>query len=731
MKSNLSHSTPRFLMMGVLLLVCIGLEYYFHMVRGISVVYTHLFYIPIVVAALWWGLKGGLSVSLFLGLIHTISDIPGIHVSVLTRALAFVSIGFVIGIVSDRRKQTEKKKERLLQDINERVKELDCFYGFSALVEKADISLEGIFQGMVELLPTAWRYPDITCAKIAFEDKEFKTEGFKTSKWKQSADIKVHGERVGIIEVYYLEEKPKTYEGPFLKQERKLIDSIAERLGRITERRKAEEELRVSEHKYRVLLENLPQKIFYKDRNSVYVSCNENYARDLKIKPDAIVGKTDFEFYPKELAGKYKADDERIVESGKIEEIEEKYIQEGKEMIVQTVKKPIKDEQGNVTGILGIFRDITERKRMEEELRKNEEKYRDLWENVNDLIQSVKPDGTFVYVNRAWRKTLGYSEKEIPYLSLLDIIHPDSHAHCMEIFKRLLAGEKVEYIEAAFLTKDGNTIMVEGSANCHFVDGKPVATRAIFRDISEHKKAEERKVEFLSNVSHALRTPLASIKSFVEILLKYKDVNPTEQSEFLTVINNETDRLTRLINQLLDLDKIEHGKLKWKFMSCDISNIVQNAISELEPLIQEKNIVVNMNLPSQDLIVNGDKDRLNEVFINLIGNAIKFTLNKREIRITVKNKGKVVEVSIADTGIGIPKNELTNIFERFKRLDNSVNRKLTGTGLGLYICKQIIEKHEGKIWAESQKGKGSKFVFVLPKYKSKSAKKRIKPKRGS
>ncbi|MDO9463950.1 MAG: MEDS domain-containing protein [bacterium] len=372
-----------------------------------------------------------------------------------------------------------------------------------------------------------------------------------------------------------------------------------------------------------------------------------------------------------------------------------------------------------------------ELRKAEEELRENEEKYRDLWENVNDLIQSVKPDGTFVYVNRAWRETLGYNEKEIPDLSLLDIIHPDSHAHCMEIFKRLLAGEKVEYIEAAFLAKDGKTIMVEGSANCRFVDGKPVTTRAIFRDVTERKKVEKRKSEFLSHVSHALRTPLASIKSFVEILLKYKDVNPTEQSEFLTVINNETDRLTRLINQLLDLDKIEQDELKWKFVSCDISNIVQNAISELEPLIQEKNIVVNMNLPSQDLIVNGDKDRLNEVFINLIGNAIKFTPSKREIRITVKNKGKVVEVSIADTGIGIPKDELTNIFERFKRLDNSINRKLTGTGLGLYICKQIIEKHEGKIWAESHGSKGAKFIFVLPKYKAKSTKKRIEPKRGS
>jgi PAS domain S-box-containing protein len=133
----------------------------------------------------------------------------------------------------------------------------------------------------------------------------------------------------------------------------------------ITERRKAEEELRQSENKYRVLIENLPQKIFLKDRNGVYISCNENYARDLGISPQEIVGKTDYDFFPKELADKYRADDKRIMESGKTEEIEEKYIKDGSEGFVQTVKVPIKDKEGNIIGIQGIFWDITERKRVE------------------------------------------------------------------------------------------------------------------------------------------------------------------------------------------------------------------------------------------------------------------------------------------------------------------------------------------------------------------------------
>jgi len=136
------------------------------------------------------------------------------------------------------------------------------------------------------------------------------------------------------------------------------------------ERKLAEETLRASEARYRLLAENLPQKVFLKDRNLVYISCNGHYARDLKIKIEEVKGKTDYDFYPKELAEKYRADDKRVMDSGKIEDIEEKYIQDGQDRTVHTVKTPSRDEQGNVIGILGIFWDITERKKMEEEARK-------------------------------------------------------------------------------------------------------------------------------------------------------------------------------------------------------------------------------------------------------------------------------------------------------------------------------------------------------------------------
>lgn len=250
------------------------------------------------------------------------------------------------------------------------------------------------------------------------------------------------------------------------------------------------EALRVDGIGYKTLLENLPQKIFCKDRNSVYVFCNKNYAQDLGIRAEEIVGRTDYDFYPKELAEKYRADDKRIMAAGKVEDLEEKYIRKGEEMIVHTVKTPVRGAQGSVIGILGIFWDVTRQKKMEEVTKESAERFRLLFESSIDAIfMADAKTKMLVDCNKNAEKLVGRSRAEILSMSA-DALHPsDRVKETMEAFGGF-AKAKIKYTETEVLTKSGERIPVEISGSPFIFKGKPYLI-GIFRDISERKRAEE------------------------------------------------------------------------------------------------------------------------------------------------------------------------------------------------------------------------------------------------
>jgi PAS domain S-box-containing protein len=252
---------------------------------------------------------------------------------------------------------------------------------------------------------------------------------------------------------------------------------------------KQAEEVGKNEHKYKILFNNLPYKIFQKDKGSVYVSCNDNFARDLDIKPDEINGKTDYDFFPKELAKKYRADDRRIISSGKTEEIEEKYLEDGQEIWVLTVKTPIRDAEDRITGVIGVFRDITWRKRAEAALRESEEKHSTLVENSLTGIY-IDQDGKIVFANKRFAEIYGYSTDEVAHLKSWQLVHPEDSALTNEIRQKRLNGEKApsEY-EARGLTKNGRTIWVARRNTRIEYNGRPAILGNIL-DITWRKRAE-------------------------------------------------------------------------------------------------------------------------------------------------------------------------------------------------------------------------------------------------
>jgi hypothetical protein len=273
-----------------------------------------------------------------------------------------------VGSDSTARRRAEKALEQRTRELDERVKELNCLYDISRLLNQTDAGFDQIMQAVARLLPGGFTWADMACARVTIGAREFVSERYQETSWRFVCPIAAGGMRRGSMTINYLQKIfLEDGEELFSVEEKNLVSAIAEMVGHFVARWETEQALSESELKYKTLFESLPQKIFYKDAASVYISCNSKYAAELGITPDAITGKTDHDFYPEDLADKYRQDDRRIIETGNMLDMEETSMRDGREIDIHTIKTPVCDESGRRIGILGIFRDITERKRMERE----------------------------------------------------------------------------------------------------------------------------------------------------------------------------------------------------------------------------------------------------------------------------------------------------------------------------------------------------------------------------
>jgi PAS domain S-box-containing protein len=260
---------------------------------------------------------------------------------------------------------------------------------------------------------------------------------------------------------------------------------------KVVRQRRAKEDREESAARYLSLFNLSPECIYIQDLEGNFIDANPAALALLGYTRDDIPQLSYISLISGEQLTKANERTRSIIESGsQVDLVEYRLQKKNWEFVDVETKGSLIFHGEKPFAILGIARDITERKRAEDALRESEERFHDLLENASDLIQSVKPDGSFIYVNRAWRKTLGYKEEEIQNLTIFDIIHTDSQAHCKEFFQKVISGETIEGVQAKFISKDGVVIDVEGNANCRFIDGKPVATRSIFRDITKRKQTE-------------------------------------------------------------------------------------------------------------------------------------------------------------------------------------------------------------------------------------------------
>lgn len=434
---------------------------------------------------------------------------------------------------------------------------------------------------------------------------------------------------------------------------------------------------------------------------------------------------------------------------------------------------PLLDSKGVFHGAIQQVRDITERKNAEEVVRKAKEFSENLIETAHDAIVCVDEDGRVKVWNHSAEKIFGYSMGEIMGQPITTIIPEKYGKKRLEGLKRLLQADQTKIIgkkiEASGKTKEGKEIPIELSLSFQMTGKERYSITGIVRDITFEKEARRQlieksnelenysrtleqkvegrtrelkkaniklkeqdnmKTEFLSVVSHELRTPLALVLGFAGIIDKrFKDVIfPHVKSDDFKVqksfsgvqqdlgtIISEGKRLTRLIDNLLDITKIESGKIEWEMENISMDEIVKQSIAVNRSYFKQNKLEIIEDIEGALPLVAGDKDRLKQVVINLISNAIKFT-DKGSVTCSVRKLKNEIMISVIDTGIGIAEIDHDKVFKRFKQVGANHTGKPNGTGLGLSICKQIVEHHSGKIWVESGPGKGSNFSFTLPMY---------------
>lgn len=348
-------------------------------------------------------------------------------------------------------------------------------------------------------------------------------------------------------------------------------------------------------------------------------------------------------------------------------------------------------------------------------------------DNMADGLLVTDTDGVITHVNPALSYMFALKETDLIGKNCRDIFG----SNVSDLVKKTRGFSNEIYTSEIVLARNkiGKAVATGIHKDAFEGDDKGIGSVILIRDITSEKEVDRMKTDFISTVSHELRTPLTSVRGFTEIIRKKldEDIFPllievknkkTKNSiyrvrENLEIILSEGERLTALINDVLDISKLEAGKVEWKIDRFMVSDVIDRALVATSSLFEQKHLeftkVIEKDLPE----VFGDKDKLIQVIINLLSNAVKFT-DKGFVHCITKEVGNELIVSIIDTGIGISEADKDKVFEKFRQAGDTLTEKPTGTGLGLSICKQIIEYHGGRIWVESDLGKGSNFSFTLP-----------------
>ena len=524
--------------------------------------------------------------------------------------------------------------------------------------------------------------------------------------------------------------------GIYTNEDIKLFSVIAEQVAIAIQLKNAEEKLHNERLLLRTVIDNIPDLIYCKDIACRKILANSNDLRYLGAKSEKeIFGKTDFDYYPKEIAEGFFADDQLVIQKDQPVLNREEYLfdEKGQKQWLLTSKLPLKDEKGNIVGLVGIGRNITQRKLVEEELKASEIKLNVILESTADGILAVDSKGKVIKTNKRfaelWRIPQFIIDSEDDN-SLLDfileqLIHPDEF-----ISKVKLLYNSTDEDSDVIHFKDGRVF--ERYSMPLMMNDSSIGRVWSFLDITEQKHAEEEiskrneellkinfeKDKFFSIIAHDLKSPFLGLLGISEIMAtKEENLSKDELIEYSKEMNRSVSNIFKLIENLLEWAQMQRGTISFSPGELNLFDIVSQNIEIINQRAEQKGITIVNEVKESEKVFADDK-MVDTILRNLLTNAVKFTRREGKVNIRAKKtNSNMVEISVSDTGVGISEKDVKKLFKMEEKVGSTGTEGELSTGLGLLLCKEFVDKNGGRIWAESEEGKGSTFYFTLPSSK--------------
>jgi PAS domain S-box-containing protein len=544
----------------------------------------------------------------------------------------------------------------------------------------------------------------------------------------------------------------------------------------IQDRKRAERQLLNIKMQQQAILDNLPYMAWLKDTDGRFQAVNKFFVDAIKRPINQIIGKTDRDLYPLDLAEKYQKDDQKVIQNRNQKLLEEQIILPDGVHWIETFKTPIFDSNKRVIGTTGVARDITQRKLTEERINKSLRQHellreisylfispetfeKQITKTLEIIGKNTAVSRVYIFENKTDNnkivKTFEWCNLGVePQVDSLDVFESSFSSDIIQLVqsKEIICEENIHNLPAnlhrnletlgiisimllplfidnriiGFIgfdeclnTRKWDKSLIELIKTISNIISNGYRRRELHKNLVDAKIAAEQasiaKSQFLANMSHEIRTPMNGILGISKMLIRYDVENLNDrQKEGLKIINESGERLLGLINDILDLSKVEAGKMDVQLSNIEFISLIQSLENTINPLIKDKKLHFKVEILNDvpNKIIS-DPNKIYQILINLIGNAVKFT-EKGEIILRISQKDNFLWFEISDTGIGIKKEDLSLVFEEFRQLEESASRTHKGTGLGLAICKKLVELLKGTIQIESEPGKGTTVKFCLP-----------------